>query len=69
MMELFVKNTHDIHFERKEVIILFLSMIFLAYGLTSILGIFGIMYMFFRIVHRILTTQNYEKSLNANFVN
>ncbi len=64
-----MRNTHEIHFERKEVMILFLSMIFLVYGLTSILGIFGIMYIFFRIVHCILTIQDYEKSLNVNFVN
>lgn len=68
-MGLFVKNTLEINFERKEIIMLFISIIFLTSGVTMIIGMFCIAYTFYHIVNRITINQEYSEFTNMNFVN
>lgn len=64
-----MKNTLEIGFERKEIVILFMSIILLSFGITMMVGIFGMLYTICHIVNRITTYHEYVKSPNVNFVN
>ena len=57
-----------IHFEKKELIILFLAIGFLCNGITVVFGILLILWIVYRITNRYFKKE-YSKFLNADFVN
>jgi len=63
-----VKNNHEIHFEKKEIMILFLAVGFLTNGITVMFGMFLILLVIYRIINR-NPKQESTEFLNTNFVN
>jgi|APSaa5957512535_1039671.scaffolds.fasta_scaffold05190_9 hypothetical protein len=63
-----MKNTHEIHLEKKEIVILFLMIGFLTNGITMIVGIFLAFWIVYRIVNRFSKHEDIE-FLNTDFVN
>ena len=63
-----MKNTYEIHLERKEIMILFLIVVFLTNGITMMIGVFLMFWISYRIVNR-FPKQEYTKFPNTDFVN
>lgn len=63
-----MKKTHEIHFEKKEIMILFLATVFFINGITTMIGIFLILIIGYRIAN---SHHNKEKAkfVNTDFVN
>ena len=63
-----MKNTHEIHFEKKEIIVLFFAIGLLTNGITIIIGIFLIFWLGNRLLTRFFKQENIEFP-NTEFVN
>jgi len=68
MVGLSVKNNQELYFGKKELSILFLSIVLLGNGITVGFGLFLITWVIFRVINRYFRKEN-SKNLSTNFVN